>query len=594
MKSPAIVLCFSALLSFSANATTYYISPTGNNGAPGTTASAPLGTFAFAVPKLQPGDNLVLLDGAYDETNSGFLVMANVHGTSSQPITIKAQNERKAHIHNKGGVSSINISASSYVTFDGLQLSSQDNASAPGDGQGMQITNCDHLVLRRLLVHHNNRYGNNHLITCIGLTNSLFEESEFYYHHRHCILLKPGNHNTFRRLYFNSRGYGTIPGGADNGYGPIGGDAGVALYPAHDCIIENCIAEGYTGCLVAIPAVDTADNNRILGGAINNPLLGLNFYARSEVPATAYTAQSMPKNNVVENFVSLDATLDGARFVSVKGQHISNATILGSTENGVNVTYSGDATAGLDGDGIYSFLAENILSANNGMWGFSVNGIQTWSADHVNSFGNKDNYWPTSSSNFIAPTSTNPNLGTCKMWIPDGSPMKGAGKNGADIGANILYRYQDGVLTNQPLWDPATGEFSHGAVIPEINGIPGQSLFDVNKRLNVNCNSCPFPASYPKPGTSAITPTRMASSPEQAFLSITPNYAGSSISVKTDANQSAMVEIYNLQGKRVGQIKSVQGSSIQWQRGGNLPAGMYFVKASSRGITATAKILLDR
>ncbi len=30
--------------------------------------------------------------------------------------------------------------------------------------------------------------------------------------------------------------------------------------------------------------------------------------------------------------------------------------------------------------------------------------------------------------------------------------LQGKGQNGADIGANILYEYQDGVLTNQPLW----------------------------------------------------------------------------------------------------------------------------------------------
>ena len=37
--------------------------------------------------------------------------------------------------------------------------------------------------------------------------------------------------------------------------------------------------------------------------------------------------------------------------------------------------------------------------------------------------------------------------------------MKGAGKGGTDIGASVLYRFQNGVLTNQPLWDPVTGAF---------------------------------------------------------------------------------------------------------------------------------------
>jgi len=38
------------------------------------------------------------------------------------------------------------------------------------------------------------------------------------------------------------------------------------------------------------------------------------------------------------------------------------------------------------------------------------------------------------------------------MYIPDDSPLKGAGENGKDIGANIVYRYENGVLTDVPLW----------------------------------------------------------------------------------------------------------------------------------------------
>ena len=87
-------------------------------------------------------------------------------------------------------------------------------------------------------------------------------------------------------------------------------------------------------------------------------------------------------------------------------------------------------------------------------------------------------------------------MGTCYLWLPDASPLKGAGLNGADIGATILYRYKNGVLTNVPLWNPTTGEFPHGALVAGVNDVAGQSLFDVHKRLNVNTNGCSFPANY--------------------------------------------------------------------------------------------------
>ncbi len=71
--------------------------------------------------------------------------------------------------------------------------------------------------------------------------------------------------------------------------------------------------------------------------------------------------------------------------------------------------------------------------------------------------------------------------------------MKGAGVGGADIGANVLYRYGNGVLTTQPLWDLITGAFPRGAIVRGVNDIPGSSLFDVHKRLNVNTNGCFLP-----------------------------------------------------------------------------------------------------
>ena len=68
-------------------------------------------------------------------------------------------------------------------------------------------------------------------------------------------------------------------------------------------------------------------------------------------------------------------------------------------------------------------------------------------------------------------------------------------KDGRDIGANILYRYQGGQPTTQPLWDPATGKFPCGAVVPGIND-GAKRCTNIHERLNVNTNGCAFPAGY--------------------------------------------------------------------------------------------------
>jgi hypothetical protein len=70
--------------------------------------------------------------------------------------------------------------------------------------------------------------------------------------------------------------------------------------------------------------------------------------------------------------------------------------------------------------------------------------------------------------------------------------MKGAGDNGADIGANIVYRTENGVLTHAPLWDPATGAFPCGAVVPGIND-GARACRNLHERLNVNTNGCRLP-----------------------------------------------------------------------------------------------------
>ena len=85
----------------------------------------------------------------------------------------------------------------------------------------------------------------------------------------------------------------------------------------------------------------------------------------------------------------------------------------------------------------------------------------------------------------------------------------------ADIGANVLYRYENGVLQNgiggtavKRLWDTTTGAWlAAGAIVPGVNDIAGQSAFDVHKRLNVNVNGCSLPASYSGTSTNVTTST---------------------------------------------------------------------------------------
>src|SRR5262249_48362499 len=97
--------------------------------------------------------------------------------------------------------------------------------------------------------------------------------------------------------------------------------------------------------------------------------------------------------------------------------------------------------------------------------------------------------------------STDPGMGTCTAWIPDGSFNKGKASDGGDIGATILYAYENGFLnTQKPLWRSDGSWIGCGAVVAGINDTPANSCIGVGSRLNINQNGCPFPAGYTPAG----------------------------------------------------------------------------------------------
>ena len=123
-------------------ATTYYIAPTGSDSADGLSAATPWATFAHAYLFLQPGDTLMLLDGAYDQVLS-----PTVSGSPGLPITFLAQNRGQAVIAPTSDCGGISVFSTvdvtySHLVFDGLfvrghgecsaiELGSQDNVPEP-------------------------------------------------------------------------------------------------------------------------------------------------------------------------------------------------------------------------------------------------------------------------------------------------------------------------------------------------------------------------------------------------------------------------------------------------------------------------------
>jgi hypothetical protein len=504
------VVLVGSLLSATAQAATYYLAPTGSNTSAGTSASAPWKTFAHAIPKLNPGDTLLLMDGVYTQANAGNLRIdcaSNAKsGTAAQRITVKAEHERQAWIKGDGSTSEVAlvIVDCQWWQIEGLRVSGADG---PPGTMPLYGNDLERVTFSRLLVHHSNRQENQHLLSCERCNNNLFEENEFYYFHRHALVLHDSTGNTFRRNYAHSRSYDDIPGGRESHH-PDRGDDAFSLYPANDTTVENNIAEDIDRSFVVIAShAGYGRRNRFFGniGIGTGPFSGWQFglVARAGSPADAF----MPQDNEFHHNLALNvgATAEFS-FDAFKGTISRNNTMYAPSK-GVSLL-NGQFT---DGDRRFSYESTNDLIVHSRSYGFHLTpnppATITFTVRNPLLFGNQGNSAPpTTDARITGEVLADPQLGTCRVFIPDGSPAKEAGIGGADIGANVLYRYENGVLTNQPLWNPLTGTFPCGAIVPGVKDVAGASCFDVHTRLNVQANGCTLPAGY---GQQVISPPRI-------------------------------------------------------------------------------------
>ncbi|MFO0570665.1 MAG: hypothetical protein U0263_33825 [Polyangiaceae bacterium] len=488
----ASALGLAGALARPALATTYYVAPNGSDSASGTSQQAPWKTFAHAIPKLGPGDVLTLLDGEYTKGGSGALVVNCASGAKSgtvqTPITVRAANERKAWLKGDGSYVPASSSSCAYWVFEGLHVSSAD-LDGSSNADVFAVADGDHLTFRRNLFHHNNRYKNSHLLPLVRVNHSLVEENEFYWFHRHAVMafhstgsITTGN--VFRRNYCNSRGHADLPGGFPSGKS-FGGDDCIVLYPGRESIAENTLSEG-TSASVSITSKTSSVGNLVLGSVSIGDDFAVLLRQRSEDPSAP------PKDTTIRDLVAIRAAASGVYVRGSQNTHCESSSFFSASSGRGLVA---DQESGIANTGLNSTFVLNTV-AIGGTYGFLFANQKDWGADYTNATGAATAYSP-DDAHVTHENVSDPKLGACYLWIPDGSPLKGAGKGGADIGANVLYAYEDGVLTSKKLWDPSTGEWLHGgAIVAGVNDVPGQSLFDVHERLHVNNHGCSFPKSY--------------------------------------------------------------------------------------------------
>jgi hypothetical protein len=515
-KAAALLALFIAARSY-ASATDYFISPTGSDRNNGLDAGHPWLTFRRAQRKdvLAPGNRLILLDGEYTVPTNGrpsFNCSPEsgnaLNGTDGSHVTITAQNERKAWVHGDGAADTLRVYDCRYYDIVGLNISMADT---PIDNSihALEITGptsgsiSTHVTIKRNILHHDNRYSNSHLVAISRSTYWLTEENEYYFFHRHAEWHGSGaDFGESRRNYANSRRFDDLPGcgayPAPNCSGGPGGDESFSNYPGSNNVFENDISEGSLDGFT-VNASGTSVNNRYYGD------ISLNDRTSWRIVARGSDLSNMPVNTEVRDAVMIvSANSQGVVWISSsKNTIFEHASLFVS--NALQRGFRVDSQR-TKGDGALSLSIRNTFIKGIAADGVSIEDpplnstTLSWTVDHVWSNGPLTAFTPSGSTRngkLTNTATTDPGVGTCRLWVPTAAAAHGAGSGGSDIGATILYKYENGVLTRLSLWDPSTGAFlGSGAIVAGLNDIPGSSLFDVHKRLNVNQNGCPFPPGY--------------------------------------------------------------------------------------------------
>jgi hypothetical protein len=469
-----------------------YLGPEGDDESAGT-RDAPWLTFARAVPELGPGSSLVLLPGTYVPDVHGSLFAdcgADVasSGTADQPVFVRAEVERTAHLQTGGLVPGVELRGCTHWRVRGLHVSGDDVLD--GSGSLVVLRDSTHVELRRLLLNDANRYPAGVLVYTPGSSELLLEDFEGYSFSGHGIYFTSPS-NVLRRVYLHGRDRPDLPDCVPDGIpectGSGGADTGLVI--GDGAIVENVVIEhttiGITG--------SSAENVTVLGSAVLDGVHGAVF---------GYDSSGYARSIRVENMIGVRLESRTVYLRSAADVTLRNITAIAASAFRADL----DGTEPCPPRGC-SLTGANLLAIDALDDGMEFSGT-TGVVSHSNAIGSggvpfrpddepiddDEGLWRLSSSVPVGRIGVG--VDECIVFVPDDSPMKGAGDNGEDIGANVLYRYENGVLGDVPLWDPDTGAFPCGAVVEGVNDDPSISCVGLHERLHVATDGCPLPAGY--------------------------------------------------------------------------------------------------
>jgi len=232
------VFCFAILilpgLTDSLKASTYYLSPSGLDGNPGT-AAQPWATFGRAWQSVVAGDTLILQDGVY-YTN----IEPPFGGQSGRPITIKAANDGKAVIDGEGLRVPIMLWSyrnANFFVIEGLIVRNGPHSPNP---QAVIDVETDDNIIRRVSAYNADPDENSMVILLsIPSERNLLEDCVAAGTGRKMINVYQGTYNVVRRCFAYWLGWDGRKSCQD--WPQV---SNINIYNGSNDTVENCVAVG--------------------------------------------------------------------------------------------------------------------------------------------------------------------------------------------------------------------------------------------------------------------------------------------------------------------------------------------------------------
>ncbi len=210
-----------SVLTAPARAAEYYASPAG--GGDGATALTPC-FVKQAVAKLQPGDALLLLDGTYTGDDSMLRVADSVKGTAEAPILIKAQNDGKVLIDGEGVRYPVQLYQTEYIIIEGMNAC-RSKMTVVG------VSRSSHCIVRRVCAWDAGDDNTNIFAAHYGDYNVFEDCAGWGIARKTYSCSQNGNYTTFRRCWGRWEGCTNV--------GPK--MVMTVSYNSHHTLAENCI-----------------------------------------------------------------------------------------------------------------------------------------------------------------------------------------------------------------------------------------------------------------------------------------------------------------------------------------------------------------